>query len=158
MKRLFGGPGPARIGDRQAPVSGANFLLQSQSAARMMHEIRDRLLAEGYVQVDDSFYTTTKETTMIVLPDVCITENFVMPPWQQSSFPLLAIARQYDLDYGDVCIAADGFIKTNVDPSWTMKEFEIQADERLIRHDLWEAEIGPAICEVALRMPRAGAH
>ena len=74
-----------------------------------------------------------------------------MPHWRDSSFPLLAIARQFNLDYGDVCLYADATIKMRLGQKRTHSEIEV------INRLTLEEEADDAIREVALRMPRAKA-
>jgi len=139
-------PGPAKM---------SNFLLQSAAAAQFMQQTRQRLLSEGYVETSPDTFEK-RGTTMLTVPETCITEGFVMPPWQESSFPLLAIARQYDLDYGDVCLTADFQVKQTADRSYRPTEGEYRAAERLLVGEQTEAIEAITIC--ALRMPRAQAH
>lgn len=92
---------------------------------------------------------------MLNTEEKCITDGFVMPPWQKSSFPLLAIARQYDLDYGDVCVYADVIIKRHVSPGCELPDWEQAAAVSLFNSRFFSSDMHDAIEEVALRMPRA---
>lgn len=137
------------------PQKMSNFLLQSAAATEFMREMRERLLAEGWVEMSPNEFHK-RGATMLTVPETCITEGFVMPPWQQSSFPLLAIARQYDLDYGDVCLVGDAQIKLAADRGYTLSQYEHEASERLLMGEFHDAI--EAITVVAVRMPRSRPH